>query len=68
MLTYEMNGRGVMTYTNDTGAVVGTVTFDGNRNAYLVQASDAYMHGTSTMWWKSLKAAEYHMLAIYCEK
>jgi hypothetical protein len=50
--------------TTDAGELVATIRYT-TQGLWLVVATEAYMHGTSTMWWRSLKAAEYHVLAIY---
>lgn len=65
MLNWERKEDAIH-YTNEAGEPVGTISYT-NQGLWLVAASEAYMHGTSTMWWKNLKAAEYHMLAIYEE-
>lgn len=52
-------------YMTDDWREVGTISY--TPRGWLVVASPAFMHGTSAMWWKSLKAAEYHMLAIAAE-
>ena len=66
MLNWERKDDAIY-YTNGKGEPVGKITYT-SQGLWLVVASEDYMHGTSTMWWKSLKAAEYHMLAIYEEK
>lgn len=51
-------------YTTEHGETVGTIQYT-PKGEWLVLTAEKYNHGTSTMWWRTLKAAEYHMLALY---
>lgn len=55
--------------TDSNGLAVAVISYQPVAPSvpWLVTFAPGFQHGTDVMWWRNLKAAEYHVLAVYAD-